>query len=360
MLPTIRSILLFTAGMPVVLALILYDPGLWWLGWVYAVGWCALCVLDAASAARWPDLDASFETPAIGFIGEVGAIDIALTARPGRSALPVRLLCDLSGDADPLSAREVLLQAGGALKLGEGLQAALGSFDEDVGADSELTVSWHLSVVEGEALISDVVVSRTDTVDAGRAEVGLGVEMGVEAAVPTSVEEFLARVQGLTLSASIGASDDLAAAWLEAAGLRDTLGGGTWALSATIALEASLDLDAVQFVAGVVAEALRASVAEDGLVDALLAWAACPLQSTPAEVVQLLATELAMDGDLSLTIIGEASQGAEGSVGDIEGSAEVTLDIEHDLLAMGAVVTTDHLSRVLRGDVSGARERALA
>lgn len=112
MLPTVRSILLFAAGMPVVLALILYDPGLWWLGWVYAICWVGLCLLDAASAVRWPDLDASFEIPAISFIGEVGAIDIALTARRGRSPLAVRFLCDVSGDAHPLSVREVLLEAG--------------------------------------------------------------------------------------------------------------------------------------------------------------------------------------------------------------------------------------------------------
>ena len=155
MLPTIRSILLFTAGMPVVLALILYDPGLWWLGWVYAVGWCALCVLDAASAARWPDLDASFETPAIGFIGEVGAIDIALTARPGRSALPVRLLCDLSGDADPLSAREVLLQAvrNTLGPPGSGPPGQDG-FDELIADNASLGMRYIAVVRDGEVLFS--------------------------------------------------------------------------------------------------------------------------------------------------------------------------------------------------------------
>jgi len=309
-------------------------------------------------------------------VGEVGA---DLGDSPMAMAMKAAASCKgkLSvafEDIEPRSAHvevkgrmEGLVSFGTELGVGDEVEASLGDLDQDMGLISEASLSFDLSVDRSKPMsewVSDMVVSRTDTLDTGSTEIGLGVELAVVPELCTSVEDFLSRVQGLTLSATIGAADDLAETWLSAAGLAGTLGGGSWALSAEIALQVTLDAEAVQFIAQVVAQALAADAGEGGIVGALLAWAAAPLTTTPVEAVQLLAMELAMATDMSLVISGEATRSTEGSVGggglELDVGAGVTLDIEKDLLPLGASVTTDEIATVLTGDIDAGREREVA
>jgi hypothetical protein len=229
----------------------------------------------------------------------------------------------------------------------------LGSDNLDFGSGGELELSFELH--EG-LVVSNVAVVVMSEVVAGPNTIKGGVELGVEE-MPESVEEFLAELASIEIEATCGASGAVAMAWLEQVDLLAELGGGSWSLSAETTLSISLDTEAAQFIGQAVAEALRSQTGEEGLLQALAKWAMAPTEHTPPVVMDLLTAELAMATDMELVLAGEATQGIGGGL-ILEGEASVTLDIEKDLLELGATVTVSQLKEIFAG-VSGSRDVVL-
>jgi len=253
----------------------------------------------------------------------------------------------LSGSA------EALIEAGASVDLAGAIETAIGSGDEDVAAGGTLTLEADL-VIDPETQtpqLQGLTVTHMAESDMGDTELAVGVELEADQ-MPESVEQFLQQMVSLKIEAHIGAAGDEAQAWLKQADLLGSLGGGAWSLSAEATLEAEIDADAATFIAQVVVETLMSELQPDNVLEELMRWAASPLAYTPPAALELLATELCMATNLSLTLKGEASQEASGGEG-LEGSAEVRLDIEKDLLDMGAVVTVDQVREVLTGKASG-------
>lgn len=248
---------------------------------------------------------------------------------------------------------EVLIEAGASADLAGAIETAIGSVDNDKGAGGTFTLEADMRVdPETQApVLEGLTVTHMAESDMGDTELAVGVELDAEQ-MPESVEQFLQQMVSLKIEAHIGAAGDEAQAWLKQADLLGSLGGGAWSLSAEATLEAEIDADAAMFIAQVVVETLMSELQPDNVLEELMRWAASPLAYTPPAALELLATELCLATNLSLTLKGEASQEASGGEG-FEGSAEVRLDIEKDLLDMGAVVTVDQVREVLTGKVSG-------
>jgi len=244
----------------------------------------------------------------------------------------------------------------------DGVPLLAGPGIEDFASKGSVTLGFDLDtteMIDPTTWVSGVQVSVAEEADLGMGEVEAGATVDLDR-LPTSVSEAIEMLDSLHVGAKLGAGHELAVAWLEQADLLGTLGGGSWALSAELELEAELDGEAVQFVAQLVVQSLEEATGEDQLIDALMAWAMDPLAHTPPGVVDLLAAELAMASTLALTIRGEATAGEALDGGIARGEGEVILDLEKDLLAMGASPTHADLRAVLLGELGGRRDLTLS
>jgi uncharacterized protein (DUF58 family) len=99
--PSLRAVLIFAAGLPAALFLVIYDAALWPFSFDYG----ALALLAIATDAflslpgRYLRLDVAL--PERLFIGETGAIAVTLSAAAYRRPVRVELLAEQRGDLDP-------------------------------------------------------------------------------------------------------------------------------------------------------------------------------------------------------------------------------------------------------------------
>src|SRR5262245_65486201 len=99
--PTPRAVAIFTAGVPLALFLVIYNPGLW--QWTIGYGVLVLMVIAADWAAAFPRrrLRLTIQAPDSVQIGESGAVVVTIVNTGWRQATEFELLCERQPEADP-------------------------------------------------------------------------------------------------------------------------------------------------------------------------------------------------------------------------------------------------------------------
>ena len=99
--PTPRAVAIFTAGVPLALFLVIYNPGLW--QWTVGYGVLVLMVIAADWAAAFPRrrLRLTTHAPDSVQIGESGAVVVTIVNSGWRQATEFELLCERQPEADP-------------------------------------------------------------------------------------------------------------------------------------------------------------------------------------------------------------------------------------------------------------------
>jgi uncharacterized protein (DUF58 family) len=99
--PTLRAVLIFAVGIPLALFVVIYDPALWPLSFNY--GLVALFVIgsDMSLALSPRLLDVNVTVPDRLYIGEHGAIMVAIAAAGSRRATRFEAMAEQRGDVEP-------------------------------------------------------------------------------------------------------------------------------------------------------------------------------------------------------------------------------------------------------------------
>lgn len=99
--PTTRAVLIFIAGIPLSLLVVIYDSSLWPLSLDYAALALLTMGLDALLALRPGQLNLRVDVPGHLYIGEHGAIAVNLVSAVYRRSLRLELMAEYRGHADP-------------------------------------------------------------------------------------------------------------------------------------------------------------------------------------------------------------------------------------------------------------------
>jgi uncharacterized protein (DUF58 family) len=99
--PTLRAVLIFAAGIPLALMIVIYDPRLWPLSFNFGVLVLIITATDAALAFPPRLLNARVTTPERLYIGERSATTIAIPASGFRRAARFEALAEQRGDIEP-------------------------------------------------------------------------------------------------------------------------------------------------------------------------------------------------------------------------------------------------------------------
>jgi uncharacterized protein (DUF58 family) len=99
--PTGRAVLIFVAGIPLALFVVIYNPSLWVLSFNYGV--LVLLAIGSDVLLAFPPrlLSVKVSTPDKLYIGERGAITATISATRYRRATRFELIAEQSGDVDP-------------------------------------------------------------------------------------------------------------------------------------------------------------------------------------------------------------------------------------------------------------------
>jgi uncharacterized protein (DUF58 family) len=111
--PTARAVLLFVAGIPLTLFIVIYDPGLWALSFNYGVLVAIVAATDLMLALPPRLLSVRISTPERLYIGERGAITATLAAAKYRRAARLELIAEQRGEVEPAEIVAGELPAGG-------------------------------------------------------------------------------------------------------------------------------------------------------------------------------------------------------------------------------------------------------
>ena len=111
--PTLRAILIFAGGIPLALFVVAYNPGLWALSFDYALLALAAGLSDFALACPWRLLGIKTAMPDRLYIGEQGAITIAITAGKFRRPIRFEAIAEQQGDVEPSEVVAGEIPAGG-------------------------------------------------------------------------------------------------------------------------------------------------------------------------------------------------------------------------------------------------------
>jgi len=102
MQPTLRSIILLAAGVPLSITAILVDERLWMAGLAYMISVLLLFVLDALMTPIWRSFELEYDAPNIAFIGESEKLTLTLSAPHRERETVLEILCDMDGDIAPI------------------------------------------------------------------------------------------------------------------------------------------------------------------------------------------------------------------------------------------------------------------
>jgi uncharacterized protein (DUF58 family) len=103
--PSLRAVLIFTAGLPAALFLVIYNQALWPFSFDYGVLALLAIATDAFLSLPGRYLRLEVAVPERLFIGEAGAVAVTLPALPYRRPVRVELLAELKGE---LNAAEIV------------------------------------------------------------------------------------------------------------------------------------------------------------------------------------------------------------------------------------------------------------
>jgi uncharacterized protein (DUF58 family) len=112
--PSLRAVLIFAAGLPGALFLVIYDAALWPFSFDYGALALLAIATDALLSLPARALRLDIAVPDRLFIGETGAITVTLPAIPYRRPLRVELLAELRGELDPAQIVKTELAVGAA------------------------------------------------------------------------------------------------------------------------------------------------------------------------------------------------------------------------------------------------------
>jgi uncharacterized protein (DUF58 family) len=115
--PTARAVLIFAAGIPLALFVVIYNPGLWPLSFNYAILVVLAVATDALLAFPPRLLDAKVTVPPRLYIGERGAITVTIAGSRWRRPTGFELIAEQRGEAEPPKVVTGELPAGGELRL---------------------------------------------------------------------------------------------------------------------------------------------------------------------------------------------------------------------------------------------------
>ena len=101
MRPTFRAFLLFATGVPLTLALVLFDESLWSFGLGYLSFAILIVGLDAARTPSFGALDLAVDIPPVLFVGDSGALTVTLTSQLDHPPLAMEAICDVGATLNP-------------------------------------------------------------------------------------------------------------------------------------------------------------------------------------------------------------------------------------------------------------------
>jgi uncharacterized protein (DUF58 family) len=99
--PTRRAVLIFAAGIPLTLFIVIYDAALWPVSFDYGALVLFAVAVDTLLALSPRRLVLHIDMPEKLYIGERGAVLVTVPAAPRRRATPVELLSEQRGALDP-------------------------------------------------------------------------------------------------------------------------------------------------------------------------------------------------------------------------------------------------------------------
>jgi uncharacterized protein (DUF58 family) len=115
--PTLRAVLIFAAGIPLALMIVIYDPALWPLSFNYGVLVLIVIASDAALAFPPRLLRAKAVPPDRLYIGERGATVVTIPASGFRRAARFEAIAEQRGDIEPAQIITGELAPGGEARL---------------------------------------------------------------------------------------------------------------------------------------------------------------------------------------------------------------------------------------------------
>src|SRR5947209_20073429 len=110
--PTGRTVLIFAAGIPLALFIVIYNPGLWALSFNYVLLVGLITASDLLLALSSRVIDVKIATPERLYIGERGAITVTLRAVRYRRTARFELIAEQRGDIEPADIVAGTLPAG--------------------------------------------------------------------------------------------------------------------------------------------------------------------------------------------------------------------------------------------------------
>jgi uncharacterized protein (DUF58 family) len=111
--PTPRALLIFAAGIPLALLIIVYNPGLWALSFDYALLALLIGASDFALACPWRRLIIKISGPDRLYIGEQGATALSISTGGFRRAVRFEAVAEQSGDVEPSEIMSGVIPPGG-------------------------------------------------------------------------------------------------------------------------------------------------------------------------------------------------------------------------------------------------------
>jgi uncharacterized protein (DUF58 family) len=115
--PTLRALLIFAAGIPLALLIVLYSPGLWVLSFNYALLVLIVGASDLALACPWRRLNVKVSVPDRLYIGEQGATTLSLSAGGFRRPIRVEAIAEQRGDVEPSEIVSGIIPPGGETRV---------------------------------------------------------------------------------------------------------------------------------------------------------------------------------------------------------------------------------------------------
>jgi uncharacterized protein (DUF58 family) len=99
--PTLRLLLIFAAGIPLTLLVVVYNSGLWALALDYALLVMIVGASDLALACPWRRLTVKISAPDRLYIGEQGATTLSISTGGFRRAVRFEAISEQQGDVEP-------------------------------------------------------------------------------------------------------------------------------------------------------------------------------------------------------------------------------------------------------------------
>jgi uncharacterized protein (DUF58 family) len=107
--PSLRTMILLAAGIPLSVAAILIDERLWIVGLAYLSSVILLMFIDALMTPLWHSFGFEYQAPNLAFIGDSEDLIVSVVAPHTKRETLLHILCDLDGDIAPVPSQKIIL-----------------------------------------------------------------------------------------------------------------------------------------------------------------------------------------------------------------------------------------------------------